>query len=732
MSKFIRKFDFCLKYNLHILKTPSYLLLIIIIVILFLFPSKSFLQTNVIDSLRIELNKQNIPDTLKLNILNRMILRWNLLQKDSALVYINIYKGLAIKNNRQKDLSRVAYFESIRYLEEGNFAEAKIAAFKRIQIALTNKFTYIVADSYSDLGNIYLKAGDLDSALFYYNKGVEVSIEGAKTQGNKLKTTEARNKINVSEIYKLKGDFVKALEIAQEALAICKKHNLTGFLASNYNLFGEVYMEVKDYPKAKINFLEAIANSNKTNNLNKLSITYELLAECEVYEKNYSEAEKHLASSLQLGRQSKIPSIEGRALWKLANLYHIMGLNDKASIAIDKSSKLLSDNKDNLELINAMRVKGEIFISAGKYKAAKEACMKAKSLNSITGQKGDEMKICHCLYEACKGTNEHNLALNHLECYLSLKDSLMNFTISRKITQLEYQKFYNEKTLNDSLLSIRKFAAQTFVYEKEKGRQNLLLTVIIFISFIILISLIFFAVLYFSNKKKNYLLEEKGKLIKKQKISIETSLLQKEVLLKEIHHRVKNNLQIISGLLELQYNSLEDKKQGTALLEGQSRVKSMALIHQKLYQTEDLAFVNLKDYLNELIDYLRGVFFCKSAVRIEMHIEEITLDIDTAVPLGLIMNEMISNSFKYAVDNKENLIININISTIQPGEYQLILKDNGPGIPVGFDILNSQSLGLKLIKRLTQQLFGSFKFLNDNGLTIVLTFKDTALRKEVD
>ena len=707
-------------------------LILLIFFLSLLIPSKALAQFSVIDSLRIELNKPNIHDTVKIKILNGMIWRLNIYQKDSALYYINIYKELAIKNKRTKDLCKVSHFESITYVDQGKYALAKAAAFKGIQIARDNNFKYIEADSYSDLGNIYLKEGNLDSALILYQEGVNFSVEGAKTTGNKLKPAEARNKINVSEVYKLKGDFVNALESSYEALALCKKHNLQGYLASIYNLLGEIYMEAKDYPKAKINFLEAIKFSNKLNNLNKLSITYELLADCEVFEKNYKEAEKHLESSLQLGRKSKIPTIEGRALWKLAYLYHLMGLNEQALITINKSSKLLSENKDYLELINAMRIKGVIYISAGKFTAAKEACLKAKSLNNSTGQKADEMEICHCLYEACKGTNENNLAIIYLECYMSLKDSLMNYSVSRKITQLEYQKLYNEKTILDSIITIKKISTQNFIHEKERSRQNIILTATICLTAIILISLIFFILHYFSNKNKNKLLTEKRKLIDKQKNSIEISLHQKEVLLKEIHHRVKNNLQIISGLLELQYSSLEDKKKGTALREGQARIKSMALIHQKLYQTEDLAFVNLKDYIDELINYLKGVFFSAKSLKKELELEEINLDIDTAIPLGLILNEMISNSFKYAVKSTEDLIITIKVSQIRPGEYQLILADNGPGMPEVFDILNSQSLGLKLIKRLTQQLFGSFNFFNDNGLNIVLTFKDTALRKEVD
>jgi two-component sensor histidine kinase len=308
----------------------------------------------------------------------------------------------------------------------------------------------------------------------------------------------------------------------------------------------------------------------------------------------------------------------------------------------------------------------------------------------------------------------------------------MNYSVSRKITQLEYQKLYNEKTILDSIVTIKKIAAQNFIHEKERSHQNIVLTATISLTVIILISLIFFVLHYFSNKKKNKLLNEKRKLIEKQKISMENTLRQKEVLLKEIHHRVKNNLQIISGLLELQYSSLEDKKQGIALREGQARVKSMALIHQKLYQTEDLAFVNLKDYIDELINYLKGVFYSTKSLKIKLQIEEINLDIDTAIPLGLILNEMISNSFKYAVKSTEDLIITINVSQIRPGEYQLTLTDNGPGMPEGFDFSNSTSLGLNLIKRLSQQLFGSFIYKNNDGLTSILTFKDTDLRKEVD
>ena len=199
--------------------------------------------------------------------------------------------------------------------------------------------------------------------------------------------------------------------------------------------------------------------------------------------------------------------------------------------------------------------------------------------------------------------------------------------------------------------------------------------------------------------------------MKEKTEDLRLSLQQKEILLKEIHHRVKNNLQVISSLLRLQSHSVADEAAKSALLEGQNRVLSIALIHQKLYQDEKIDKVEFSTFADELFGQLNGVFR-KPGVEVILinEVPEMFLSIDVAVPLGLILNELITNSFKYAFKEVARPSI---ILRFKKGAEQSVLTyaDNGSGLPGGISIDRSKSLGLKLVSRLSKQLSGSATYM---------------------
>lgn len=219
----------------------------------------------------------------------------------------------------------------------------------------------------------------------------------------------------------------------------------------------------------------------------------------------------------------------------------------------------------------------------------------------------------------------------------------------------------------------------------------------------------------------------------KQSLSEQAELLvEKDVLMKEIHHRVKNNLQVISGLLELQSNAVSDKIAKNALREGRDRVRSIALIHQNLYQFEHLSSIELKRFVNDLCRQAESVF--KKQNKVEMHIDVpvLYLDIDSAVPLGLIMNELITNSFKYAFNDGRTGEISLKIEEQAEGKYALSYSDNGPGLPDNFDLTRATTLGMQLINDLSRQIGGKVKYTYKNGASFIINFTNRDLRKKED
>ena len=173
-----------------------------------------------------------------------------------------------------------------------------------------------------------------------------------------------------------------------------------------------------------------------------------------------------------------------------------------------------------------------------------------------------------------------------------------------------------------------------------------------------------------------------------------------------------------------------NEETASAFKEGQSRVKAMALIHQKLYQNDDFSSLDYADYAKQLILELSFVYPDAKKVTTAVHSEnKLAFDIDTAIPLGLILNELISNAFKYAFADAEKGELNIIFKILEEGTYQMIVQDNGAGLPKDFNFEKAKSLGLRLVRRLTKQLYGKVLYQQENGAKFSINFKDTNQRK---
>jgi PAS domain S-box-containing protein len=220
--------------------------------------------------------------------------------------------------------------------------------------------------------------------------------------------------------------------------------------------------------------------------------------------------------------------------------------------------------------------------------------------------------------------------------------------------------------------------------------------------------------------------------------SILASLEEKEVLLQEIHHRVKNNLQVISSLLDLQLEYVEDRAPQEVFNEIKNRIKSMALVHEKLYLSKDLSKVNFHDYLATLIDNLYRSYSVNPAkIRLMLEVEDVSLGIDTAIPCGLIVNELITNALKYAFpEEREGEVLVMLRRTGEDvrgeGEYELTVKDDGVGIPQEVDLKDTKTLGLSLVTTLVEhQLRGSIDLKREVGTKFCIRFKELRYKRRI-
>jgi PAS domain S-box-containing protein len=214
---------------------------------------------------------------------------------------------------------------------------------------------------------------------------------------------------------------------------------------------------------------------------------------------------------------------------------------------------------------------------------------------------------------------------------------------------------------------------------------------------------------------------------RKMEEEIKKSLEEKEILLKEIHHRVKNNLMIISSLLNLQSQYIKDKTSKNIFKESQNRARSMALIHERLYQSTDLKRINFGDYIRTLSRELFRIYVADTGlIELNINVEDIFLDINTAIPLGLIVNELITNSLKHAFTEGMKGHINVNFHP-QDDHYEFIVTDNGIGFPEDLNFQQTDSLGLQLVNSLTSQIGGKIQLKRNNGAEFKITFKDVGV-----
>ena len=293
-----------------------------------------------------------------------------------------------------------------------------------------------------------------------------------------------------------------------------------------------------------------------------------------------------------------------------------------------------------------------------------------------------------------------------------------------------------------SIYLIHKFTLFPFV-ELSDSIHGLLY----FMNFIFSLALCFFLIIYFANnnslyitllKKANTALEEHQEqmqieIIEKTKAhnKLSETLKEKDTLLSEIHHRVKNNLAVISGLLELQNYYISDPKSSSVLKESRNRIKSIALLHEKFYENKNLDSVEIRSYIDELIHFIKLSFAIdQKEIKIHTQIDQINLPMDEALPFSLLINELVTNSYKHAFNKKNNGNIYITL-TKSNNEFIFRYKDDGSG----FDLLNhhnKNSLGINLIEAFSKQLNGQMSFDSQNnpasiGMEFKLNFKRTTL-----
>ncbi|MGX7668948.1 tetratricopeptide repeat-containing sensor histidine kinase [Flavobacterium pedocola] len=573
------------------------------------------------------------------------------------------------------------------------------------------------------------------------------------------KKNQIRYKFSLAEVYNIKGDELKSIEILKEIqndkeyqLSQTELMNVLVSLQKSYlnlNLYSNVFKINSD--------IAALRKKGADFPVWSYNFKSNLYARLQLYDKAIIQLKSEIKDLVKNPKRDSL--IVASAYNDLGFYYSVCNKKDSAyhyyNLALIKAEKSIR----LVDFETYQRLKGVIKGNMGllkinehNYKAAiplleEDAGIGLKNNDEPNGISGTLLLIADCYAKLGNYTKaEENIALvERLFNSDTYPETKVNYyrtkaELLKKLNQNEEAYTYYQKAfrLVDSINKQKQkllLAGNDILYQLEEkdnliekqqanidATQRRILSILALCLGIILVTTLFYL---YNSKKKRREIEQKNAEISAKSNTIRESLEEKEMLLKEIHHRVKNNLQIISGILELQNLNVEDENAKVILKEGQARIQSIALIHKTLYQSENFSKVRFHNYLSELIQAIKATYRNNhTKIKIKVNANDIELGINTAIPLSLIINEIITNCFKHAFTDREKGKITIHL-TQEKDFYQLVVTDDGKGLPEDFSPFRLHSVGFDLIKGLTRQLDGNFNFESKNGTIITINFKET-------
>ncbi|MEP2772356.1 MAG: histidine kinase dimerization/phosphoacceptor domain -containing protein [Fulvivirga sp.] len=561
-----------------------------------------------------------------------------------------------------------------------------------------------LANSLNALGTVMKSKGDYPEAVKYYKEALNTQEELNSVSG----MASAYN--NIGDVMRTVGNFDTAISYFLNALKLNRDQNDTRRIALNLINISWVYLDQQNEPMTKkyLAQLDEMKSELKLSNLASMHNMYGLVY---VNEQNYDKAVEQfdlaIACNDSLGRNSL------SILHNKADLYRRIKAYDKAlNLSQDVLAQKLDIGRSQESILMSMDLISDIYFDMHRYDLALQNALKAYQLADSIKSRERQSKAADVIAQAYAQLGQYKAAWPYKEFQTTVRDSIYN---AKKVEQQEAMLSLYEAEQNEKTIALQKanLEAQEASLALSKSKNNQLTLGVIATGLLVIIFITGFIKL----RKSNKLLA-----LKNQQIAARDH--EKEVLLKEIHHRVKNNLQIISSILNIQSRKLDDPIAKKAVAEGRSRIKSMSLIHEKLYSNDQMSVINMKEYIEELSSYLFSTYKPAAEIKKSIETSDLKLDIDTAIPLGLILNELVSNSLKYAFNHTKDGELNISLSQDQE-TFTLKVADSGAGLPENY--MKVKNMGLRLVNSLTEQLDGILDVKNENGAHFTLTFKTKSL-----
>ncbi len=628
---------------------------------------------------------------------NAKAIQNNFLQAKAFCAIGDIYFSLNIYNRALPNFGRAAdlFYETAAQPEivyailglaksqyyRGNYSRAAENFVDVVKKSKEYKLPELSGEANEYLGLIYGAFQNFQRNTEVYLKALEIKKELNDDKGI------VRVAANLSQIYYQLGKFDSSLIFANIAFSSAQKLNFaTDMYMAQFTRTASL-IRLKKIKEAEQELLFFEQNKNHFQDANLLIRYQTLLGNYYLAKKQENISRFHYDSALAIVKHNAFPELLIIIYNDMATAYFEQGDIYKAYDAYKKYNRQLSLFYTGDNVTKLANLEGLVSLEASKDEI--------KQLNN-------ENKLKALLLQNEQSIRQ-NLALQNL-----LKDSnlaqakLLNDALARE-NNYKQGKLNDEKKLSNVITSENHLQKEKLANEK-KLRIYLLSGLGLFI----VLGAVIFS-MYRRQKSKN-------NLIQKQADDL-------QMLMKEIHHRVKNNLQVISSLLDLQSLTIDDKHASEAIKESRNRVYSMALIHQNLYREENIRGIDMPGYINKLVQSLLQSYNAgENRIKLKTDIDPLSLDVDMVIPIGLVLNELITNSLKYAFNKTNEGTLQI---SLKKSDEELLLKvhDNGSGFPNGLNVWQTKSFGYKLIKAFAQKLKARLEVYNDNGACILLHIK---------
>ncbi|MDO6604781.1 histidine kinase dimerization/phosphoacceptor domain -containing protein [Arenibacter palladensis] len=499
-------------------------------------------------------------------------------------------------------------------------------------------------------------------------------------------------------VYERRGQLAKAADYALEGLQLGEELNDKKAIALAYSDLSNIFWKQAKYDKGLKYGIKSVVIFEERGIIDlDYDFTLYVVANNFLKLNRYEEALKYYEHSLAIGERYGFYNNLSDVYISLVDLYAYLGKYRKAESAGLNAVKYATYLDNDFMLMRSWLSIGKLQNLQGKYKYAIESLQ--KSLDVATAEFGDEYylsQVYEALGKAYAGNHDYMEAYKAFSKYDGLKKEIFTAESDQRIAllQTEFEVAQKEDTILMQQGTIR----------KQKSNQMLTSIITGLLLFLLIVGFVAIRI----NRRKNKLLQQQNQ--------------EKEFLIKEIHHRVKNNLEVVSSLLSLQSSHIGDKKIKDNMLQIQNRIQSMSMIHQNLYQGKNLGSIEMKNYFNILGDYVLQSYGTEQRIVMVYDMEELELNVDIATPIGLIVNELITNSLKYAFPNNLTGVITIRLVQ-KPEHLELTVTDNGVGIQKGKE-LSGTGFGTQLITLLTKQLDGKMVLLQKKGTSVSFEFQN--------